>query len=84
MTRQTLWTVAIGRATDTRCRSGIERVAFRIWMTGRVGHTDIALRTGTSWLVQNHTTQSVDPTGTAKTARIHALQIYAGFFIGAL
>lgn len=53
-------------------------------MTGRVRHTDITLRAGTSWLVQNHTTQGVDSTGTAETARVHALQVYAGFFIGAL
>lgn len=84
MTGQTLWTVTIGRATDVRHRSGIQRFAFRIWMTGSVRHTDITLRAGASWLMQNHTAQRVDPTGAAETARVHALQIYAGFFIGAL
>lgn len=84
MTGQTLRAVAIGRATDVRRRPGIQRFAFRVWMTGGVRHTDITLRAGASWLVQNHTAQRVDPTGAAETARVHALQIYAGFLIGAL
>lgn len=82
--REALRAIVIGRATDRRCRSRIGRVAFRIWMTGRVGHTDITLRAGAPRLVQNHTAQGVDPTGAAQTARVHALQVYAGFFIGAL
>lgn len=62
---QTLRTVVVGGTTDARRRFGIERVAFRIWMAGRVGHTDITLRARATRLVQNHSAQGIDPTGTA-------------------
>lgn len=62
---ETLRTVVVGGTTDARRRFGIERVAFGIWMAGRVGHTDIALRARATRLVQNHSAQSIDPTGTA-------------------
>lgn len=42
--RETLRTVVIGGTTDARRRFGIERVAFGIWMAGRMRHADIALR----------------------------------------
>lgn len=42
---ETLRTVVVGGTTDARRRLGIEHVAFGIWMAGRVGHTDITLRT---------------------------------------
>lgn len=62
---ETLRTVVIGGTTDARRRFRIERIAFRIWMAGRMGHADIALRARATRLVQNHSTQSIDPTGTA-------------------
>ena len=34
--------------------------------------------------MQNHTAQGVDPAGATETARVHALQIYAGLFVRAL
>jgi len=62
---ETLRTIVIGGTTDARRRFGIERVAFGIWMAGRMGHTDITLRTGATRLVQNHSAQGIDPAGTA-------------------
>lgn len=62
---EALRTVVVGRATDARRRLGTERVAFRIWMAGRVGHTDIALRARATRLVQHHPAQGIDPAGTA-------------------
>lgn len=41
---ETLRTAVVGGTTDARRRLGIKRVAFGIWMAGRVGHTDITLR----------------------------------------
>lgn len=65
MTGEALRTVVVGGATDARRRFRIERIAFGIWMAGRVGHADIALRARATRLVQNHSAQSIDPTGTA-------------------
>lgn len=62
---EALWTVVVGGTTDARRRFRIERIAFRIWMAGRVGHADITLRARATRLVQNHSAQSIDPTGTA-------------------
>lgn len=62
---ETLRTVVVGGTTNARRRFGIERVAFGIWMTGRMGHADIALRARATRLVQNHSTQGIDSTGTA-------------------
>lgn len=62
---EALRTVVVGGTTDARRRFGIERVAFGIWMAGRVGHTDITLRARATRLVQNHSAQGIDPTGTA-------------------
>jgi len=62
---ETLRTVVVGGTTDARRRFGIERVAFGIWMAGRMGHADIALRARATRLMQNHSTQGIDSTGTA-------------------
>lgn len=70
---QTLRTVVVGGTTDARRRLGIERVAFGIWMAGRVRHTDITLRTRATRLVQNHSAESIDPTGATQRARIQTL-----------
>lgn len=84
VTRQALRAVAVGGAADARRGSGIQRVAFRIWMTGGEGHADVALGTGATGLVQNHTAQRVDAAGATETARVHALQVYARLFARAL
>lgn len=65
MAGEALRTVVVGGTTDARRRFRIERVAFGIWMAGRMGHTDITLRARATRLVQNHSAQSIDPTGTA-------------------
>lgn len=65
MAGEALRTVVVGGTTDARRRFRIERIAFGIWMAGRVGHADIALRARATRLVQNHSAQSIDPTGTA-------------------
>lgn len=65
MAGEALRTVVVRGTTDARRRFRIERVAFGIWMAGRMGHTDITLRARATRLVQNRTAQSIDPTGTA-------------------
>lgn len=62
---EALRTIIVGGTTDAWRRFGIERVAFGIWMASRVGHTDITLRARATRLVQNHSAQSIDPTGAA-------------------
>lgn len=82
--RQALGAIAVRRATDVRRRPRIQRFAFRVRVAGRVRHTDITLGAGASRFVQNHAAQGVDPAGATETARVHALQIYAGLFVRAL
>lgn len=84
VTREALRTVAVRGAADARRGSGVQRVAFGIWMTGGAGHANVALGTGAPGLVQNDTAERVDPAGPAETARVHALQVYAGLFVRAL